>query len=94
MSDRDRAKRQLEGMGYLTLTTPVIKSGGLLKALELLEPFGLGAKWISVMAEHRATKEDIENPCITWFEVVNGEYLEWYYHPSKKSEMLLFKLTM
>lgn len=98
MSERDRAKLQLDEMGYLSMSTPLMSgptSGATDRLNDILASVGLVGMSLERIANHRVKKQDVTNDKIVWFDATpdgNRMRLVWRYHPCRQSEMLMFKL--
>ena len=98
MSELDRARLQLDEMGYLSTITPTMSGsaqGSVGRLNDMLATIGLVAMSLDRIANHRVKKEDVTNDKIVWFDAVpvgKRMCLKWRYHPSRRSEMMMFKL--
>ncbi len=98
MSERDRARLQLDEMGYLSMTTPMMSgpdAGAIGRLNDMLSGIGLIGMSLERIANHRVKKDDVTNDKIVWFDATpNGSRmcLVWRYHPCRQSEMMIFKL--
>lgn len=97
MSQNARTRRDLEEQGYRTMVTPLLSKEKGDRLDDILAEYGLRWFHLAKLSGHGTTKENAENPRNVWFDsmAVNGRViLEWIYHPSVATEMMLFKLSI
>ena len=97
MTQNARTRRDLEEQGYRTMVTPLLSKEKGDSLDDVMAKYGLQCFHLAKLSGHGTTKENAENPHNVWFDsIARGErvVLEWIYHPSVATEMMLVKLSI
>ena len=97
MTQNARTRRDLEEQGYRTMVTPLLSKEKGDSLDDVMTKYGLQCFHLAKLSGHGTTKENAENPRNVWFDsIARGErvVLEWIYHPSVATEMMLVKLSI